>query len=88
MNRKEYRAQVDAVPFSPDFQSRTLERLGELAQEKEKKPMKNRSWKTGLVAAAVAAALSVTAYAAVTLLRPQDERTLWPPPLKAGRPSQ
>ena len=72
MNRKEYRAQVDAVPFSPDFQSRTLERLGELAQEKEKKPMKNRSWKTGLVAAAVAAALSVTAYAAVTLLRPQD----------------
>ena len=34
--------------------------------------MKHRNWKTGLVAAAVAAAMSVTAFAAVTLLRPQD----------------
>lgn len=72
MNREEYRAQMDAVPFSPDFQDRTMARLSELAREKEKKPMKKFNLRTGLVAAAVAAALSVTAYAAVVLLRPQD----------------
>lgn len=72
MNQKEYRAQVDAVTFSPDFQDRTVARLSELAREKEKKTMKQFHWRTGLVAAALAAALSVTAYAAVTMLRPQD----------------
>lgn len=72
MNKEEYRAQVDAVPFSPDFPDRTMARLGKLAQEREKKTMKKGTWRTGLVAAAVAAALSVTAYAAVVMLRPQD----------------
>lgn len=72
MNREQYRAQVDAVSFSPDFQARTVARLTELAQEKEKKTMKKATWKTGLVAAAVAAALTVGAYAAVIMLRPQD----------------
>lgn len=72
MNKEEYRAQVDAVSFSPDFQKRTMARLMDLAQEKEKKSMKKFHWRTGLVAAAVAAALSVTAYAAVVMLRPQD----------------
>lgn len=72
MNKEEYRAQVDAVSFSPDFQKRTMARLMDLAQEKEKNPMKKFHLRTGLVAAAVAAALSVTAYAAVVMLRPQD----------------
>lgn len=72
MNREKYRAQVDAVSFSPDFQNRTVARLSELAREKEKKTMKKIHLRTGLVAAAVAAALSVTAYAAVVMLRPQD----------------
>ena len=40
MNREEYRAQVDAVSFSPDFQDRTMARLMALAQEKEKKTMR------------------------------------------------
>ena len=34
MNQKEYRAQVDAIPFSPDFQARTIARLAQRAQEK------------------------------------------------------
>ncbi len=72
MNREEYRAQVDAVAFSPDFQERTMARLMAQAQEKERKTMKKFNLRTGLVAAAVAAALSVTTYAAVVMLRPQD----------------
>ena len=72
MNRREYRAQMDAVPFSPDFQDRTMARLEELAQKKEKNGMKKWNLRTGLVAAAVAAALTVTAGAAVMMLQPQD----------------
>ena len=72
MNREAYRAQVDAVSFSPDFQDRTMARLRELAQEKEKKTMKKAHWRTGLMAAAAAAVLVVSAYAAVTLLEPRD----------------
>lgn len=73
MNQKEYRAQVDAVAFSPDFQARTLARLTVLArEEKEKTTMKTGKFRIGLVAAAAAAALTITAAAAVVLLRPQD----------------
>lgn len=72
MNRQAYRAQVDAVSFSPDFRERTVARLVALAEEREKKTVKKLNWKTGLVAAAIAAALSVMAYAGVVMLRPQD----------------
>lgn len=72
MNKEAYRAQVDAVSFSPDFQDRTMARLRELAREKEKKTMKKAHWRTGLAAAAAAALLAVSAYAAVTLLLPRD----------------
>lgn len=72
MNREQYRTEVDAVSFSPDFQARTVARLTGLAQEKEQKTMKKVTWRTGLVAAAVAAVLTVSAYAAITMLRPQD----------------
>ena len=68
MNREQYRAQVDALSFSSDFQDRTMARL---AQEKEGKPMKKMNLKAVLLAAAVVAAMSVTAYAAITLA-PRD----------------
>ena len=42
MNREQYRAQVDALSFSSDFQDRTMARL---AQEKERKPMKKMNLK-------------------------------------------
>ena len=72
MNQKEYRAQVDAIPFSPDFQARTIARLAQLAQEKEQKTMQKGKFRIGLVAAVAAVALTITAYAAVVMLRPQD----------------
>lgn len=72
MNREEYRAQVDAVSFSPDFQARTMARLQALAREKEQKSMKKWNGKTALLAATLAAAMTVTAAAAIVLLRPQE----------------
>ena len=72
MNKEEYRAQVDAVSFSADFQARTMARLMAQAQEKEQKTMKRFNLRTGLLAAALAAALTVTAGAAVVMLRPQE----------------
>lgn len=72
MKKEDYRAQVDAVPFSPHFQDRAMAKLMALAEEKERKPMKKVNLRTALIAAAVAAALSVTAYAAVTLLSPRE----------------
>lgn len=72
MNREQYRTQVDAVSFSPDFQARTVARLTELAREKEKKTMKKANWRIGLAAAAIAAVLTIGAYAAVVMLGPKD----------------
>lgn len=72
MNKEDYRAQVDAVPFSPDFQDRTMARLTALAREKETKTMKKVHLRTGLIAAAMAAVMVVGACAAVVLLKPQD----------------
>lgn len=72
MNRQEYRAQVDAVPFSPDFQARTVARLAALANQKETKAMRTKPFQTGLIAAAVAVVLCVSALAAAALLTPRD----------------
>ncbi len=72
MDREQYRNEVNAVSFSPDFQARTVARLTEMAREKEKKTMKKANWKIGLVAAAVAAVLTLGAYAAAVMLGPQD----------------
>lgn len=72
MNQTEYRAQVDAVPFSPDFQARTVARLAALAPKKETNVMTKKPLRTVLIAAAVAAALCATALAAAVLLTPRD----------------
>lgn len=72
MNKEDYRAQVDAVPFSPDFQDRTMARLSALAREKETKTMKRTHLRTGLLAAALTAVMAMGACAAVVLLKPQD----------------
>lgn len=70
MTENEYRAQVDAISFSPDFQDRTMARLRELARERENKTMKSKAVRIGLTAAVLAAALCITVFAAVTLLHP------------------
>ena len=72
MNQTEYRAQVDAVPFSPDFPARTVARLAALAPKKETTVMRKKPLRTVLIAAAVAAALCATALAAAVLLTPRD----------------
>lgn len=72
MKREEYRAQVDAVSFSPDFQERTVARLAALAPKKETKAMHVKPIRNALIAAAVAAALCVTALAAAVMLSPRD----------------
>lgn len=76
MNREEYRAAFDDLPFSPDFAEKTVELLRrECGQsiEKENVPMKRkRMGKTLTLAAALVAALAITVSAAVLLLSPKD----------------
>ena len=73
MNRKDYRAAFDAVPFSADFERRTLQRLAAAnpTTEKERTMMHmTRLKKTALLAAAAVALLAVTVSAAVAWLTP------------------
>lgn len=70
MNAEEYRRAVDAVPFRPDFTRRTLSLLE--AHRKESSTVKHISFKTAMVAAALMAALAVTASAALFLLSPSQ----------------
>ena len=65
MNRRTYRAEMDAVSFRPDFQERTVARLTALAREKENAPMKKFNLRTGLIAAALVAALALGAVVTV-----------------------
>lgn len=70
MNAEEYRRAVDAVPFRSDFTRRTLSLLE--AHRKESSTVKHISFKTALAAAAMMAALAVTASAALFLLSPSQ----------------
>lgn len=67
MNRKTYRNAFDEIPFSPDFQARTMELLRRHAtgSEKEKKRMRiGRTKKLAALLAAAAAVLMVSVSAA------------------------
>lgn len=68
MTAKDYRDAVDAVSFRPDFVPHVLSLLE--AHRKEPVPMKKPALKTVLAAAALIAALAVTASAVVYLLSP------------------
>lgn len=75
MTRKDYRSAVDSVSFSADFEQRTIQQLRRAVEQPEKKenyPMKKRSVKTLVLAACLAAALVISAAAAVFLLSPKD----------------
>lgn len=69
MTGKDYRTAIDAVKFASDFQDRTMARLE--AQKKECTSMK-KPIRIGLIAASLAAALAVTASAALLWLTPKD----------------
>lgn len=69
MTREEYRAAINAVPLSEDFQERTIRRLERQAR-KELPVMKKA--RTLLFAACLAAALVVSAAAAIHFLTPKE----------------
>lgn len=66
--RLKARAQAEDVPLPPGFQERLETKLNEIT-EKEGRPVKKRIFRTALLAAAVCAALTVTALAASPTLR-------------------
>lgn len=75
MNRKEYRTAMDAVPFRPDFQQQTIEKLTAAAARQTGKgfPMKSRKMTKMIpIAAVLAVVLAVTAVAVTLLLRPNE----------------
>lgn len=69
MTRKEYRAAIDAVELSEDFQERTIRRL---EQETRKEIPMMKKARNVLFAACIAAALIVSAAAAIHILTPKD----------------
>lgn len=70
MTAAEYKRAVDAVSFRPDFVESTLSLLE--ARRKETAAVKKLSVKTVLIAAALVAALTLTASAAIRLLTPNQ----------------
>jgi len=73
MNRREYRAAFDRIPFRADFQRDTLQKLREhTGQRTEKECYTMKKKRFALVAVALAALLMVPAAAAAVLLSPRD----------------
>lgn len=69
MTQKEYRAAIDAVQLSEDFQERTIRRL---EQQTGKELIVMKKVRTMLFAACLAAALVVSAAAAIHFLTPKE----------------
>ncbi len=75
MNRDDYRAAMDVIPFHADFQQKTINKLTAAAQEIRKESNKmnlKRMTRTIPIVAVLVIVLSITAFAAVYLLRPSD----------------
>lgn len=75
MNRKEYRAAMDAVHFRADFQQQTIEKLTAAAAHQTGKgsTMKSRKIaKTVPIAAVLTVVLAITALAVTVFLRPSE----------------
>lgn len=73
MDWNDYRKSINNLPFSEDFQERTENLLHRQAQnqiEMERITMKRKGFCRAAIAAAIAAALSVSAYAAARWLAP------------------
>lgn len=85
MNREQYKAAVDSMSFSPDFQARTKALLFRTARGTKKKEMfgmKHKTFWRAAVAVACVALLSISAVAAVRWLTPaQVADTLQEPKL-------
>lgn len=90
MNREDYRATFDAIPFSEDFQQRTVELLTRSQTDGKDEPMKaTRRMKAIPIAAAIAAMLTISVAAAVLWLTPsQTAQMLDDPALAAAFESE
>lgn len=73
MNRQDYRAAFDAIPFDEDFREKTINALRQQAgQTSERKYTMMKKNRFALIAATLAALLVVSAAAAVMMLSPKD----------------
>ena len=73
MNRSDYCAAFDAIPFDADFQRRTIQLLRASAGQGEKKEIFHmKKTRFALAAAALSAIMVLSAAAAVMLLSPKD----------------
>ncbi len=73
MNRKDYRAAFDAIPFREDFQRRTVQMLRQgAARPSQKECFSMKKKRVALIAACLSALLVVSAAAAALLLSPKD----------------
>lgn len=73
MNRQDYRAAFDAIPFDEGFREKTINALRQQAgQASERKYTIMKKNRYALLAAALAALLVVSAAAAVMMLSPKD----------------
>ena len=66
-----YKRQLDALPFDPDFQEKTIRLMRENAPEKTPRSTK-KIWQVGLIAAALILLTTVTTVA-FNLLKSPDE---------------
>ena len=73
MDRQDYRAAFDAIPFDERFQEKTINALRQQAgQTSERKYISMKKKRYALLAAALSALLVVSAAAAVMMLSPKD----------------
>lgn len=73
MNPEKYRAAFDAVPFSEDFQQRTVELLTRTLADGKEKPMKmTHRFKALPIVAALTAVLTISVAAAFLWLTPSE----------------
>lgn len=73
MNRQDYRAAFDAIPFDQRFQEKAINALRQQAEQTpERKVVFMKKNRFALIAAALAALLVVSAAAAVMMLSPKD----------------
>ena len=84
MNRDKYREAFNAVPFSEDFQQRTVERLTRNQGDGKDKFMRaTRRFKALPIVAALAAILTISAAAVVLWLTPSETAQMLDDPLLA-----
>jgi len=85
VNKEKYRTAFDAIPFSEDFQQRTVERLTRNLVDGKEEPMKmTHRFKALPIVAALAAILTISAAAVVLWLTPSETAQMLDDPTLAA----